>query len=147
MKIRVNSLSPAGNTLEQPLSASAINKRMSEAAENDIFFTSDPLVKVTLTQIISGAEASGTIKANFRQPCSRCMEEKERFLEVPFRLTIRRRPANVADDQDIGVLYYEGDQADLREYLEDTLILEISPFWAPELDAEKKCSLCRLKLT
>ena len=141
MKIRVSTISLRGHTLQERLSAASLNKRMAQGEDNDILFVEDPSVVISLIRTSTGAEAKGTISAKVKQPCARCFEESVHSVEIPYHITIRPTSYKNDPEDGDGIVFYHGDHVDIGNYLEDTLILDLSPFWSHALGENGKCSI------
>lgn len=139
MKIRVSTISHRGHTLNESLSKASLNKRMTEGENNDIVFLEDPSVVILLSKTATGAEAKGAINAKIKQPCARCLEEAVRTIEIPYHVILRPSAYGAELEEGDGVVSYYGDHVDIRNYLEDTAILALSPFWAHPVGENGKC--------
>lgn len=143
MKIRIATIPPAGFEIKEPLSSISINKRLNEVKDSGINILADPLVYLKVNKNIEGAEAVGKIHVTYSQCCSRCLDPLPQNSELPFHLIIKHREEGDDQFDDIGIMYYEGEYADLQETLEEVIILSIDIFWAPSLDQKGNCSLCQ----
>lgn len=143
MKIRLSDLSPDGIRIKDSISLEALNGRLQEGRGSDIVFTSEPEVDLLVTGSVSGGEASGTIKASYKQPCARCSLCCGRLAQSKFRFILKPRNSAAEDaSDDIGLIYFDGDHIDLEDALQESLILCLSLFWSPALDESGKCSEC-----
>ena len=159
MKLRVTDLPQEGTTITNSLSKDGLNIRLQEGHSSDIEITQDPQVSLTLTPLLGeSALVQGTINTTYRQQCGRCADPLERALETSITYNVRpRHPdhgrslddnnSNESDvesvDGELGVIYYEGDQVDLTDSLQESIIVGFDPFWSPVCDAQGKCSMCR----
>lgn len=164
MKVRMSDIPPQGLPISATMSLEALNTRMNEGNNNDIIFTSPPHVRLTVFKALGGGEAKGTITTKYRRPCGLCMDELDQDLSLPVSFVIKEKPApkrsrneddrpakddvdmNPDDGQyadDVGIFYYEGDNFELEEPLQELLILSLSPFWHPPREAVSgNCSRC-----
>ena len=164
MKVRMSDIPPQGLPISATMSLEALNTRMNEGRNNDITFTQAPKVELTVFKALGGGEAKGTITAKYRRPCGLCSDELEQPLTIRADFIIKDRPTPkrsrdddhdqkdkqvgaVGDDgefaDDVGIFFYEGDNFELEEPLQELLILSLSPFWHPERDKKTgNCSLC-----
>lgn len=149
MKIRISDIPHTGLTIEDKLALEPMNERMAQGRGQDIRFTVAPEVSLIVTKTMTGAELRGTIRTRIAQQCSRCCEPVERQIEVPIDTILQAKDGDLAgnpdssgQEEDIGVLYYEGDHVDLEELLQESIILTLSLYWSPECDAKGNCSLC-----
>ena len=144
MKIRISTIAPQGLKVKDKLPLDALNARMQEGSGNNILFTAAPEVELTMFRTGNGAESKGTIKTAYRQPCSRCMDEIERTVELPANFLLAPRPADKDEsyEDDVGISYYEGDHVDLEDLIQETLILSLDQFWHPPVDESGCCQHC-----
>lgn len=147
MKIRISTLPPEGLTITESLPLSSLNDRLQEGHESDIRFSSAPQVSLQISPSADGATASGSVRAMVKQPCSRCVEVIERELEVEANFVIQARnpretnPRDTEQD-DIGIVYYDGEHVDLEDTLQQYLLLNLSPFWHPPFAKDGSCLHC-----
>ena len=147
MLIRLTDISPEGLIVNDIIPLEALNARMNEGRDNDIFFLQAPKVSITIKRALSGAESQGLVTTRYRQPCALCAKELERSLEVPLNFIFKPKPAHAdfEDDQfidDVGIIYFEGEHIDLEIVIQESLILALSPFLQPERDAKGCCREC-----
>ncbi len=154
MKVRISTISPNGFTINEQLSLESLNTRMNEGRENDIVFTAPPLVDITVFKTDGGAEVKGTVKTRYRQPCSHCLEVIEQDLMLDLHMILSPKPLEVTENQeddldyqdDVGFYFYEGDYAELEEPIQEALILSLSRFWHPPVDAQGCCTRCHRQI-
>ena len=151
MIVNLSELSLEGLPVKGTISLAPLNARMKEGRTNDIEFTTPPSCDLIIYPTGGGgAQASGTVTTTYQQQCGRCLEPKERQLSVKVRFVFSPKPESVApratlDEQfvdDINLVYFEGDQLELEELIQESLILELSPYWCPAVDAADACTLC-----
>lgn len=135
MKIRLTSIPREGINLEDTISLEALNKRMQEGQHNDIKFVEAPRLKVTCRlerdDCQSGATITGEVSSSYLQPCPRCLAPLKKSLRQPVNLTFKPKPAHASDSEpedDIGLIWFEGEFIDLEEAAQEALILGISQF-------------------
>lgn len=137
MKIRLSDIPPAGRTFNDTFSCENLNARMNEGKGNDIIFLEAPVVEVTLTPRKGGIEVVGFARSTYQQPCGRCMENISHSVQAPLSLFLKPTPtAHTADEEEstaawednIGIVFYSGEHIDLEEIVQESLILELSPF-------------------
>jgi uncharacterized metal-binding protein YceD (DUF177 family) len=151
MRIRISTISPKGLNVKDSLSLELLNARMNEGRENDIFFTEAPRVDLTVFKTASGAETKGKVKTRFKQPCSRCLDVIERDLEIDTNFILQPLPEDQTREggsyeDDVGIIWYEGDRVDLEDAIQEALILSLSLYWRPPVDESGRCTLCGLSL-
>jgi len=150
MKVRVSRLPTEGLTVKTTLYLENLNTRMNEGKGNDILFTSAPSVELVVTKTSQGAETKGRVSTKYKQPCSRCDDGVEKSLDIEANFILQARPEPTERDDsededyedDIGIAYFEGDQIDLEDIIQQALILPLSRFWHPACDAQGNCSHC-----
>src|SRR5437868_310704 len=101
MKIRVSDIGPDGLLINDTIPLEALNARLNECRTNDIIFTAPPKVSIKVNSTAHGAETEGKVSARYRQPCSMCLKEIDRQLEVNTAYTFQKRsvaPAEVTSD-------------------------------------------------
>jgi len=145
MKIRISTLSYDGLPLEFTLDLEPLNIRVNEGDSGGIVFLEAPTVNIVARATEGGASVLGSVTAICQQPCSTCSESVRHTMNVPIQWTLLPRSESVAQSEsfdDVGVITYSGDHADLEDALQEALILNLSPFWHPKRDDEEKCLLC-----
>lgn len=151
MKVRISTIPAPGIKISEKIPLQALNARMNEGRNNDIFFTQAPQTDILVTKTASGAQVKGKVKAKYNQPCSLCLEVIERPLEVSLDYILEPKsetesqpslPFDRKYEDDIGITYYEGDQVELEDLIQEALILALSPFWHPPLDKKDNCTRC-----
>lgn len=130
MKIRISDLPNEGLAFSESISLAALNNRMNEAPNNDIEFTTTPKFECFVTPKKGGAELQGTVTSSFKQPCVRCLEIFAKDIEVPLSVFLRQVAARdrITDSDEEGILYFEGEHADLENLIQESLILALDPF-------------------
>ena len=150
MMIRITDIPDTGLNINDTIPLSALNARIQEGSTCDIRFTSDPGVELNIRRTPNGADLHGVIKANLQQRCARCSEDKPRQIEVRADLVLQQlNPRDLelnreTFQEDIGIVYFEGEHIDLESTLQELIILQLSPFWHPDTSSSGKCSLCGL---
>ena len=141
MKVRLSDIPADGLTFKDTLPLDAINARMDEGQGNDIYFKSAPQVEVTVYKSRKGSEIKGWVRATCLQPCGRCLVKIENELKVSADFILKPSDEKSPND-DLGVVYYEGEHIDLEDILQETLILALDPYMQPDTDENGKCKLC-----
>lgn len=150
MRIRVTDIPAAGRVIEETLSLDSLNERMNAGADNDILFTSAPIVRLQLRHTPGGAVVTGNVSTAYRQPCARCLDEVNQEISVDLYLVLKEEKerdletgGNEADD-DAGIVHFQGDYVDIEEALQESIILKMSPFFSPPRNPDDSCSFCGL---
>ena len=149
----MSDLPEKGLTVTEQLPESSINSRLSEPAPvdgtvssvNQFIFTG-PL-NVTITAIPYGNEGSakinGSLTATYTQDCSLCLDNLPRILKVPIEFQVQKMSdGETGTEDDVGICFYQGDNAELDPILEEAAILALSIFWHPPF-IENRCTECR----
>lgn len=143
MKIRLSDISPKGLQVTEELPLDALNMRMNEGKPGGIEFTKAPLVNITVIGTVSGAELKGTITTSYRQPCALCLEQRDRTLSLQTRCLLKPRSEEFKEEDDIGIIFFEGEHVELDSFFQEEIILALTLYWHPEFDARGKCTECK----
>ena len=155
MKIRLSDLPLTGANITSELPLENLNARMNEAKGNDIVFLKAPVIDIRLRPEKGAIELTGLIQSQYRQPCSRCLEEVETDISTNLQVTLKAKPSRPGVDRlttstewadGIGIVYYDGEHIDLEDIIQESLILGLSPFGPehpsckgpPALEGEKE---------
>lgn len=150
MKIRLSDISSAGLTVNDTIPLEPLNDRMAFGRGSEIIFSVAPAINLAINPTSDGAEAKGTVKSKYRQPCSLCLKELDKDISVEINLILKPRPPaeerspNDDFDGDVGIVYYDDGHVDLEEVVQEILILALSLYWHPPLDAKGACTGCGL---
>lgn len=151
MRIRISDLPLEGLTVAETIPLEPLNARLLEGQGSDIRFTTPPEVHIRISRTPDGAETKGTVSSKYLQPCGRCALEIERDLTVDFNFILKPKPVasqvrNTGEfDDDLGILFFEGEHIDLESTVQESLIVALSQFWSPPIDAEGRCTKCGKK--
>jgi uncharacterized metal-binding protein YceD (DUF177 family) len=145
--VRLSDLGQSGLTFSEELNLEELNTRMQASPGNDIVFLSTPQVEIKIIPLPEGAEVTGKISSDYTQSCGRCLEQLKRPISVKFRYQLKPHTPEISEDEldDAGLIFYSGEHVDLKEHLEEALILAMSPYLLPALDQTGKCSECKKK--
>ena len=157
MKITVSELPAEGLKINDTIPLEPLNARMKEGRHKEIEFLEAPTVELAVTPTqTGGAQTEGKVVSKYRQRCGRCLDPVERTIEAALNFVLAQRPVVNVDGKeevltedyidDVGLVYFDGDQIDLEDLVQESLILSLSVFWSPPLKANGKCSLCDYKL-
>jgi len=147
MKIRVSDLPAEGLNISDTIPLKPLNDRLQEGHPVDMRFTKEPIVRAHVSKTASGAELRGTIKSVLRQSCARCIENVDRELQVELNYILQHLDPSAAksgDDlvDDVGIVYFDGENIELEELLQESLILNLNQFWHPPEDTKGNCVQC-----
>lgn len=149
MRIRIRDISPSGLKISDSISLESLNNRMAEGKSSDIVFISAPQAELLVTKTMSGAQVQGKVYANYTQCCGACPEIVGRLASADIGIIFQERPLQDSGDDgveyedDIGLVYFEGDHIELEELLQEALILTLDPYWRPDCDNNGVCSYCK----
>lgn len=132
MIIRVDDIKEHGLTLETTDGAELfpVLSQMQEGEE--VRFSAPVHVWVRAIRVREMIEVEGRIETALRLGCSRCLNEFEMPMMVPFALTFVRELPEVADEdgaevelsaEEMGLIAFEGDEIDLRPALEEQVVM------------------------
>lgn len=141
MKVRIKDIPAEGLKVTDNLPLDELNARMNEGSSTEFTFLKPPAVRLLISKVGESAEVEGEVSAEYSQGCSLCLESLPRIASVPISFQLRQRRGERGEEDDIGMIYYDGDSVDLREVVEECLILSLSLFWHPEFNGDS-CSQC-----
>lgn len=141
MLVRITDLPLKGLKINDHLSLEKLNERVAEGRDTSIAFTIPPVVDLTLFPSHGGATSSGKVTTKYTQECSTCLDPIERELELEAKFIFKPRTSE-SDADDIGVWYFDGDEINLEEVIQEALILSLQLYWHPPRDAQERCSVC-----
>lgn len=147
MKIRIATLTNEGFKIEDSIMKEELNNLINSNPNHlsDIVFTTDAKVSLIVKKILLGAEVKGVATINYEQNCARCDLKIARTENLQISAHIKQitNGERFSDLDELGVIYYEGEYADLRPYVEETIILALNLFWSPKVDKTGKCLECK----
>lgn len=148
--INLNTLPEAGLKLESELGVKSLNERIKpEDGEAEIVFKKKPKCKLELKALGKTENFDLLAKLDFyyEQKCGRCSDFKECHVTKKINTLIKKRNSeNENEDDDVGVIFYEEDELNLEDILQEEIVLSLSPFLIPETDKEDKCKICKKKI-
>ena len=138
MKIRLVEIPKDGLKLDFPLEQSSLNSRLEaeRLGENgssnlapEISFESDAEAAIKVTLNGRTVEVAGRTRGSFQTLCSRCADTCSQKISSDLRWILKpesERPANGKDPQEgVSFSYYEGEEFDCSDFLEESLLLSI----------------------
>jgi len=97
-------------------------------------------------------EIDGYIETSVRLPCSRCLQSFETPLKSRFALTYMRRATNVQEGtetrevelnaEDMGIVYFEGEKIDLKDTIQEQVVMEFPLRALCKQDCKGLCPTC-----
>lgn len=116
----------------------------SEAFRHHPDFESISPADVELTASFAGGVAAveGQLKLQLVQSCSRCLNQVNQSLTIPFRELFTAQPEKIREDENEMYHLVDSDRIDLDPYLEEIVLVAV-PF-APLCDPDCKgiCPVC-----
>ena len=142
MRIRITDLPATGLSIEESFPETSINKRVQEGEDNQFFFTEPLHANISVKAIgETCAEVKGSVKTNYTQGCSLCLECVPRAVEIPLSFQLRQQNEAGTFEDDIGISIFNGEHAELDPIIEEEILLSLSLFWHPAL-IEDRCTQC-----
>ena len=152
MRVHIDDLNENGLNLvfeEDPLSFPALGEM---AAKNECAFLKSIDVRVFLRQIGDLIEGDGRFDTQIRLTCNRCLEPFEVPLASDFNLTyVRQQPegpnsnrhgeVEITDDE-IGLIPIQGDELDLRDAIQEEIVMALPMRALCRPDCKGLCSHC-----
>jgi uncharacterized metal-binding protein YceD (DUF177 family) len=151
MKIRVSDISPEGLKINDTIPLKPLNDRLKEGNDHGILFLDPPHVEMVIHKTPFGAETRGKVRSRYKQPCGLCMKDQEQSVELDANYIIKRRTEREDEDSfddnedDVGLIHFDGEHVDLENIVQETLILSLSIYWTPEKDENDACVKCGLR--
>lgn len=142
MRVRISDISPKGLEVKGEIPLVPLNDRMKAGENQEIIFSCAPIADLMIFGNSSGAELTGTISAKYKQACSLCLDVKERSVNIKTKFHLKEKTDPKAEDDDIGIVYYENDLLELDPILEEALILSLALYWHPPFDKKERCTEC-----
>lgn len=140
LQVRLSDIPQEGIKINDTIPLETLNARMNEGPGNDVTFLAPPSVSLTISPQKGSAELTGTITTTYRQSCPRCLEMIEHSISQEVNILLKAKESHPGRDRklsaeewddDIGIIYFDGEHIDLEDILQETLILAIDPLGAP----------------
>ncbi len=148
MEIRITDLPNEGIKLaSQQLSLEALNMRYAEGGSDEVEFVSAPVFSGKVIPCDGGAIVTGEISFKYRQPCSLCTDPLENGRLLAINIMFRQRPEDADPtseeyEDDLGLVYFEGDKIYPDEALLTEIIVSIPLVNRPVDDDCSECRIC-----
>ncbi|MCC6954869.1 MAG: DUF177 domain-containing protein [Deltaproteobacteria bacterium] len=137
MKIRIRDIPPEGRTLEWSLDLDSLQRRLVPESEGgparklvmpEYVFSAPPPATVQLELEGSTVMIDGTVSAQFRTNCVRCLEPTNASIQSPVKMVLkshseRSRPDEEVEDVQLG--FYDGKEVDCAPIVEESLVLTL----------------------
>ncbi|MCB0332844.1 MAG: DUF177 domain-containing protein [Bdellovibrionales bacterium] len=140
LQVRLSDIPVEGIIINDTIPLETLNARMNEGPGNDVQFLAPPTVSLTISPRKGSAELSGTVTATYRQNCPRCLEVIDHPISQELNIILKAKELRPGTDRklsaeewddDIGIIYFDGEHIDLEDIVQETLILAIDPLGAP----------------
>jgi uncharacterized metal-binding protein YceD (DUF177 family) len=146
MRVRISTLPPQGLQVCDSLPLETLNARLNEGHSTDIKFLSPPQANLLALPVGTGATVTGTVTGQYQQDCGRCSDPVPQQMEIQVNLIARPRAEGSDVEDDIGIVFFDGEHVELGDLLEELLILKLDLFWSPPMDESNKCTVCSRQL-
>jgi uncharacterized protein len=112
---------------------------LAEMSQNgEISFDQPILNQISVHQIPGSIEVRGTVETSVRLPCSRCLEDFAQPIKKVYRLYFTPTSPDdpefpdgdgiELDSETINRVFYEGDEIDLTESIQEQIVLALPPY-------------------
>lgn len=133
MQIHVAQIREQGLALEIDKPAAFFPELKQMETRGECRFLTHICAHLDIRKIVALIEITGRLKTTIRICCSRCLAEYSEPLVHPFTVSFtrdmtapREDPAEIAlTAEDIGLIYYTGDTIELRDAIEEQVILSL----------------------
>jgi len=152
MQIRVDSISDQGLIMdfEESFRAFSVLAEMEDAGECK--FLSPVRIRLEAVRVRDLIEVEGQVTVTVRLPCSRCLKDYDAFLVNRFALTYQQEPVEQAErfhkgeieigEDDIGLIHFRGEYVDLREGIQEQVVLAFPVCPLCSVECKGLCSVC-----
>ena len=154
MQIRIETLKsrPCKLRVDEPLEAFPVLRDL--AGQGELVVHGSIRAELVAIQANDLVEVEGTMLCSVVLPCSRCLQPVEQQLEMPVALSFTRESfGTTAGDEEleltedaIGLIPFEGDTIDLREPLEQELLMALPQHPLCVEDCAGLCPVCGVNL-
>lgn len=147
MEIRVTDLPVFGLELKnEKLSLEGLRQRYGDNSKDGVEFREAPCFSGKAVPCHGGAILTGDLSFSFKQPCSLCTDLLDEIHSISINIMFRERPAGSDPsseefEDDVGLVYFEGDKISLDEPLFTEIIINVPSANRPK---ESDCGDCRV---
>lgn len=134
--VRTEDIPPQGRHFEFELDRAHLNERIAAVREAageegvlppEYVFEQSPEVKLDVSRRGNSVSIRGELHARFRTSCARCAEDALAELEAPIKITLEKSVGKEAEQEDVELGYYSGDEIELQQVVEEFAVLAL-PF-------------------
>ena len=152
MEIRIEQIKEEGLALEFEKSVESFPVLMEMVTNGECEFTAPIRTALRALRIGDMVEIDGDIETSVCQPCSRCLQPFETPLKPHFALTYIQRAADDIEDpepqdvelsiEDMGIVYFQGEKINLKETIQEQVIMEFPLRALCKKDCKGLCPGC-----
>jgi uncharacterized protein len=152
MEIRLDQIKEDGLTLEFEKSVATYPILAEMVANGECEFAAPLRTALRALRIGDLVEIDGDIETIVRLPCSRCLRPFETPLKFSFALTYMQQAADGIEDtepqeielsaEDMGIVYFQGDKINLKDVIQEQVVLEFPLRPLCQLDCKGLCPKC-----
>jgi uncharacterized protein len=135
LQIQTERLEAGSLSLELEVRADIFPVLRELAAAGECEFTAPVAVRLNAFLVGEMVQVQATIRTELRLTCGRCLTGYTSPLETPCSLTFTRRPPGLSEDalpedkqrdaEDLGLIYFQGEEVDLTEPAQEQIILSL----------------------
>ena len=156
MEIHIEQIREEGLALEfeEPAEAFPVLAEMAEKGECEFQAPVKAYLKAQRIQDI--VEVAGSVETAASLPCSRCLQPFEIQLKSIFELTFTPQPTDVREEpelqeiqlnaEDMGFVYFQGDRINLKNTIQEQVVMEFPLKALCRRDCKGLCSNCGANL-
>jgi uncharacterized protein len=152
MEIRLEQIREDGLTLEFEKSLDTFPILAEMVANGECEFAAPLRTALRALRIGDLVEIDGDVETSVRLPCSRCLQPFETPLKSSFALTFMQQAADVMEDsepqevelsaEDMGVVYFQGEKINLKDAIQEQVVMEFPLRPLCKLDCKGLCPNC-----
>ena len=152
MEILIEQITEEGLVFEFEKSVQTFPVLAEMVASGEWEFSAPVRTALRVQRIGDMVEIDGNIETSVRLPCSRCLQPFETHLKSRFALTYQHRATNgIADTEpqevelstrDMGIAYFQGPKINLKDTIQEQVILEFPLRALCKQDCKGLCPKC-----
>jgi len=152
MEIRLDQIKEDGLTLELEKSVDTFPILAEMVANGECEFAAPLRTALRALRIGDLVEIDGDFETSVRLPCSRCLQPFETPLKSSFALTYMQQATDVMEDtepqevqlsaEDMGVVYFQDEKINLRDAIQEQVVMEFPLRPLCKLDCKGLCPKC-----
>jgi uncharacterized protein len=153
MEIRLEQIKEDGLTLELENSVGTFPILAEMVANGECEFAGPLRTALRAIRIGDLVEIDGNVETSVRLPCSRCLQLFETPLKSSFALTFMQQAIDVMENtdshqevelsaEDMGIVYFQGEKINLKDAIQEQVVLEFPLRPLCKLDCKGMCPEC-----